>query len=204
VRLPALLVAVATASAAVANPPPVPPAVRRALAGATVEVLPAGCAGVVVESASLVATAGHCVRPGAAPLRVVLADGGERSAAVAAKDDVADQVVLRLDRPAPVAVLAVLGRTPIVGTVLYFHGNPRRPRWQAARLDRVAPCPSLPGLPNALHTSIDGTPGDSGAPLVDLLARVVGLVHGGARCRIATPGARLVRLIDAALEREHA
>ena len=37
-------------------------------------------------------------------------------------------------------------------------------------------------------TSIDGKPGDSGAPLVDLLGRVVGLVHGGVRCRIATPG----------------
>jgi hypothetical protein len=92
---------------------------------------------------------------------------------------------------------------PIAGTVLYFHGNPDRPRWQAARLDRVGACPSLPYLPNALFTSINGTPGDSGAPLVDLLGRIVGLVHGGARCRIATPGDRLVRLIDRVLERQH-
>jgi hypothetical protein len=102
----------------------------------------------------------------------------------------------------PVTPLGVVRRTPIVGTVLYFHGNPERPRWQAARLDRIAPCPSLPDLSRALHTSIDGTPGDSGAPLVDLLGEVVGLVHGGAKCRIATPGDRLARLIDRVLERD--
>src|SRR5262249_8828504 len=100
--------------------------------------------------------------------------------------------------------LGVVRRIPIVGTVLYFHGNPERPRWQAARLDKIAPCPSLPNLGRALHTSIDGTPGDSGAPLVDLLGQVVGLVHGGARCRIATPGDRLARLVDRVLDRQHA
>jgi hypothetical protein len=39
-------------------------------------------------------------------------------------------------------------------------GNPQRPRWQAARLDRIAPCPTLPHLSSALHTSIDGIPRD--------------------------------------------
>jgi hypothetical protein len=45
-------------------------------------------------------------------------------------------------------------------------------------------------------------PGDSGARLVDLLGEVVGLVHGGAKCRIATLGDRLARVIDRVLERE--
>mgnify|MGYP000234512575 CR=1 FL=1 len=34
------------------------------------------------------------------------------------------------------------------------------------RLDRIDVCPSLPHLPDALFTSIQGVPGDSGAPLV--------------------------------------
>ncbi len=195
----ALVLAAATAYA---NPPPVPRQVRDALGAATVEVLPARCTGAVVESPWLIATAKHCVEEGKS-LRVRVA-GAERQAVVVAEDDVADQVVLVLDEPAAVTPLGIVRRIPIAGTVLYFHGNPARPRWQAARLDRVGECPSLPHLPNALFTSIDGTPGDSGAPLVDLLGRVVGLVHGGARCRIATPGDRLVRLVDRVLERQRA
>ena len=50
-------------------------------------------------------------------------------------------------------------------------------------------------LGGALFTSIDGIPGDSGAPIVDAGARVVGLVHGGAQCHIATPSDTLRRLI---------
>ena len=44
-------------------------------------------------------------------------------------------------------------------------------------------------------------PGDSEAPLVDVLGRVVGLVHGGVRCHIATPGDTLGKLVDRVLER---
>jgi len=46
-----------------------------------------------------------------------------------------------------------------------------------------------------LFTTIAGIPGDSGAPLVDSATHVVGLVHGGAQCHIATPSATLQRLI---------
>lgn len=184
-----------------ANPPPVPRAVREALGSASVEVLPARCTGVVVERPWLVATARHCIDRGAA-LRV-RAGTVERGAEVVAEDAVADQVVLVLDAPLAAKPLVAVRRIPIVGTVLYFHGNPLRPRWQSARLDRIGACPSLPGLRGALFTSIDGTPGDSGAPLVDLAGDVVGLVHGGARCRIATPGDHLARLVDEALDRQH-
>src|SRR5262249_55260389 len=136
-------------------------------------------------------------------LRVRSGDGVRRAGGVA-EDDGADQVVLELNEPIAVAPLAVVRRLPIVGTVLYFHGNPERPRWQAARLDKIAPCPSLPALPRALHTSIDGRPGDSGAPLVDLVGDGVGLVPGGAKGRIAAPGDRLARLVDRVLQRQHA
>ena len=86
--------------------------------------------------------------------------------------------------------------------MLYFEGNPSRPRFQSARLDKIGRCPSLPDLPNALFTSIAGVPGDSGAPLVDVVAEVVGLVHGGARCHIATPADTLVRLVHRVLEQD--
>ena len=187
------------ATTAQSNPPPVPFALRKALGAATVLVLPSRCTGVLVETPWLVATAKHCIDDGD-KLRVRIG-GVERAAALVDEDPAADQVLLELDSAVPVTPLGVVRRIPIVGTVLYFHGNPERPRWQAARLDKIAPCPSLPSLSRALHTSIDGTPGDSGAPLVDLVARVVGLVHGGARCRIATPGDRLARLIDRVLQR---
>jgi hypothetical protein len=58
----------------------------------------------------------------------------------------------------------------------------------------------LPALGSALFTTIDGVPGDSGAPIVDSAARVVGLVHGGAQCHIATPSETLRRLIADVLE----
>lgn len=196
------LLIVAITGVARSNPPPVPVAVRKALVAATVLVLPSRCTGAVVDQPWLVATARHCLDDGVR-LRV-RAGGVERDAELVDEDVEADQVVLALASPLSVAPLGLVRRLPIVGTVLYFHGNPASPRWQAARLDRVAPCPSLPGLARALHTSIDGRPGDSGAPLVDLAGDVVGLVHGGARCRIATPGDRLARLVDRVLRRHEA
>jgi len=185
-----------------ANPPPVPAALRKTLAAATVLVLPSRCTGAVIETPWLVATAKHCIDDGA-KLRVRVA-GIERDAELVDEDAAADQVVLALASEVPVTPLGLVRRLPIVGTVLYFRGNPDRPKWQAARLDRIAPCSNLPKLPRALHTSIDGKPGDSGAPLVDLAGQVVGLVHGGPGCRIATPGDRLARLVDRVLQRQHA
>ena len=196
----AVLAATTLAGAAGANPLPVPRTIRAQVAAAVAEVLPAGCGGVLVGDGRLVATALHCVRGGDVDaLRVRFADGVLRPARLAAVDRIADQVVLRLASPARAAPLVVARRPPIVGTVLYFAGNPDRPRWQDSRLDRIGTCPSLPDLPDALFTSIHGVPGDSGSPLVDGAAQVVGLVHGGAQCHIATPGTRLAPLVERAL-----
>jgi hypothetical protein len=129
-------------------------------------------------------------------LHVRFTDGTRRSAWVEAIDRDADQALLILDEPVAITPLVVARRRQISGTVLYFEGNPAKPRFQRARLDHIGRCPSLPNLPNALFTSIHGVPGDSGAPLVDAAVRVVGLVHGGAQCEIATPAETLARLLD--------
>jgi S1-C subfamily serine protease len=197
----ALGCAIACAAPAPANPPAVPLAVRRALRESSVLVLPSGCGGVLAASRELVATALHCVDRDAA-LRVRTSAGATLGARVEAVDADADQALLRLERPAAVPPLDIARRPPIDGTVVYFQGNPKRPRPQDARVDHRGRCESLPRLPDALFTSIRGTPGDSGSPLVDGAAQIVGLVHGGSRCQIATPATRLARLVDRALGRE--
>jgi S1-C subfamily serine protease len=167
--------------------------VREALRAASVVVETTGCAGVVAEHPQIIVTARHCVE--GQKLRVRLSTGAVRMAWVGATNDATDQAVLFLEEPSGVEPLTLVRRRQIPGTVLYFEGNPDRPRFQSARLDRIGVCPSLPQLQDALFTSIQGAPGDSGAPLVDGAARVVGLVHGGAQCHIATPSATLQRLI---------
>jgi hypothetical protein len=177
----------------------VPPAIRRALHASSVQLEPIGCTGVVAASPEIVLTARHCVPGDTARVQVRFADGSEQTADVAAVDDAADQAVLRLREPAAIVPLPLVRRPLIAGTVLFFEGHPSRPRFQSARLDRIGQCPGLPKLQNALFTSIDGVPGDSGAPLVDGLARVVGLVHGGPNCHIVTPADTLGRLVDRVL-----
>jgi hypothetical protein len=91
-------------------------------------------------------------------LRVRLSTGDVRTAWVVATNSASDQAVLFLEEPAGVAPLDLVRRPQIPGTVLYFSGHPDRPRFQSARLDKIGRCPSLPDLPNALFTTIDGMP----------------------------------------------
>jgi S1-C subfamily serine protease len=191
------LALLATTTPARSEQPAGSAAVRRALH--TASVVLDGCSGVLAESPGVVVTARHCVKSEGQELRVRFTNGASRQAWVAAIDEVSDQALLLVEDPPPITPLPLVHRRPIVGTVLYFEGNPARARFQSARLDRIGLCPSLPNLPNALFTSIHGVPGDSGAPLVDGAARIVGLVHGGAQCRIATPADTLGRLIDRVL-----
>jgi len=175
--------------------------VRRALHLTSVEVQSSGCSGALAESRQLIVTAAHCVE-NVQRVIVRFTTGWRRAAWVVAVDEVADQAVLFLEDPVPLQPLRIVRRRQIPGTVLYFEGHPARPRFQSARLDKVGRCSSLPALPNALFTSVNGTPGDSGAPIVDAAARIVGLVHGGARCHIATPADTLLRLVDGVLGRD--
>ena len=197
-----MLVLVATlAATAVAwsAPPGGDLAVRQALHAASVIVEPSGCGGALAETPTLVVTAKHCIDKGR-DLSVRFVTGARREARLVATDAAADQVVLMLSDPVPIMPLAIVHRRQVPGTVLYFEGNPKNPRFQTVRLERIGVCPSLPDLPNALFTSLQGTPGDSGSPIVDGAARIVGLVHGGAQCQIATPSDTLARLVDRVLE----
>jgi len=189
------VLAAAPAGSAEASALAVPRSVRAALDAATVLVLPSRCAGVVVERPTLVATARHCVGGADDAVRVRLDGGTEITGRVVVLDDRTDQVIIRLGEAAPVEPLPIARRSLIRGTVLYFQGNPERPRPQDVRLDDIGTCGSLPELPDAFFTSIRGTPGDSGSPVVDGGAEVVGLVHGGARCHIVTPAKRLLPLV---------
>lgn len=170
-----------------------PPAVEEAVLRASV-LVGGGCSGVLVDGPDLVLTAEHCVDAGATH-RLRFSDGSERTGWVAGVDHAADQALLLLEEPVGLKPLMLVRQPPIAGTVLYFAGNPKNPRFQEAKLERTGRCPSLPALGDALFTTIDGIPGDSGAPIVDAGARVVGLVHGGAQCHIATPSDTLRRLI---------
>lgn len=170
-----------------------PPGVEEAILRASV-LVGGGCSGVLVDGPDLVLTAEHCIDGGATHV-LRFSDGAERTGWVAGVDHAADQALLLLEEPVALKPLMLVRQPPIAGTVLYFAGNPKNPRFQEAKLERTGRCPSLPALGGALFTSIDGIPGDSGAPIVDAGARVVGLVHGGAQCHIATPSDTLRRLI---------
>ncbi len=190
----ALVIAAALLASSVVPVGAAPAGVEQALSTAAVLLDGGRCSGVLVDGPDLVLTAEHCVT-GEATHQLTFSDGAKRTGWVAGVDHVADQALLLLEEPVTLKPLQLVRQLPIAGTVLYFAGNPRSPRFQEAKLERTGRCPSLPGLGSALFTTIDGVPGDSGAAIIDSAARVVGLVHGGAQCHIATPSDTLRRLI---------
>ncbi len=158
-----------------------------ALARATVTV-GGRCAGVVATGGVHVVTAAHCLMEHEDAVPLALHDGTPAMGVVAHVDREADVAVLFLESPVAIDGLSFSDELPDEGSAAYFAGRfDRGATLQAIMVERLAPCPSLPGVPRALHTSLRGVPGDSGAPVVDGDLRVVGLVHGGARCSIAAP-----------------
>jgi S1-C subfamily serine protease len=172
--------------------------IERAVHEATVRVAP-DCAGVVAEERDLVFTAAHCVR-GQSSVELTFASGATATAWVVAVDRVADQALLVLETAAPVAPLALARRRSFAGTMLYFAGNPRTARFREVALARVGRWPALPLLQNALFTTVVGSPGDAGAPLVNTAGRVVGIVHGGRHFDVGTPAHTLRRLVARLLD----
>jgi S1-C subfamily serine protease len=154
---------------------------------ATVMFAPPTCTGVVVGDAAHAITAGHCIGSQSA-VQLVLYDGTRTQGVVEHLDRAHDVALLRLQRPAPVTPLGVAAQLPRVGDALYFGGRrDRKGSAQVFAVLRLGRCPSLPGVTNAIFTNLRARKGDSGAPLVNRALEVVGLVHGGARCNIATP-----------------
>ncbi|HEU5075823.1 MAG TPA: serine protease [Polyangiaceae bacterium] len=169
-------------------------AYRAEVARATVLVLGESCTGFVAEAPDLVVTAAHCIPY---PKRRVDVRGAAGQTLVARLDRIdrdTDLALLRLAVVLPVVPLRLSERVPAPGDRLMFVGRgDRGNKPQLARVEKLDRCPSLPRVPNAVFTSVAARPGDSGAPLVDANLRVVGLVHGGARCHIAAPVATLAR-----------
>lgn len=170
------------------------------LQDATVTLEPARCAGVVAGDPSFVLTAAHCLQADEGRVEVSFRDGGRLSGKVIELDRRQDLALIRLDEPAPVRALTVADALPPAGMAGLFAGrNDYGGPVQQIEVERLGRCPSLPGVPQALFTSLRGKKGDSGAPVVDEQLRVVGLVHGGAACSIAAPTADFATVIDQAI-----
>lgn len=166
---------------------------QEAVDRATLLLLPAKCAGVIVSDSSHAITAAHCIGQETEFL-VELHDGRRITANVSQLDRQRDVALLTLEQPVPVTPLGIALDMPRLGDALYFGGRrDRQGSQQIFAVLKIGHCPSLPSVPNAIFTNLRARKGDSGAPLVNRRMEVVGLVHGGATCNIAAP---LVGLAD--------
>ena len=170
---------------------------RDYVAQATLLIIPTSCTGFVAGRPDQIVTAAHCIPVGVRRVEVS-AHGKRYVARLDRLDRDTDLALLRLDHPLAVLPLSLSPKLPKPGEHVLFVGRSDRTRnVQIATVKKLARCPSLPKVPKALFTSLNAQPGDSGAPLVDARLRVVGLVHGGARCHIAAPVAPLAEQLEA-------
>ncbi|MFP2933441.1 serine protease, partial [Pyxidicoccus sp. 3LG] len=130
---------------------------------ATVTLDAGHCAGVVVEDGWHALTAAHCVRTAGTRVEVSFQDGQRLGGTYVDVDRGRDVAVIRLDDRAPVRPLDVADAIPAPGDALVFAGRNDRPgEPQEAMLERLGRCPSLPGVPAALFTTMHGEPGGLG------------------------------------------
>lgn len=170
---------------------------------ATVTMEPSRCAGVLVEDGRHVLTAAHCVREGERRLSFETFQGRRVQGEVEALDRARDMALVHLDEEVEAVALRLSHAPPEPGDALFFGGRNDRPgAEQRLHLERRGRCPSLPGVPDALFTTMRGEKGDSGAPLLDADGEVVGLVHGGAACHIAAPTAVFAQRVQSTVGAE--
>lgn len=171
---------------------------RDYVAQATVLILGPSCTGFVAEAPYFIVTAAHCVPEQAERLRVQAYDGKRYTTRVDRIDRDTDLALLRLNHPLPIPPLTLATELPARRAPLLFAGRSDRPEAaQIAAVERIGRCPSLPRVDKVIFTSINARPGDSGAPVVDDELKVVGIVHGGARCHILAPVVSLARQLAA-------
>ena len=172
--------------------------VSERLSQASVIVVPKACAGSVVETTSHVLTAAHCIPEGMTDLPVKLKDGREVSGRLEFLDFTRDLALLHLDQPATAVPLKLALDAPDPGDRVQAFGRFDRTRKaQKARVEKLGRCPSLPGVDDAVFTTINAKPGDSGGPIVNRELEVVAVIHGGAACHIAAPVYPLTRVLAA-------
>ncbi len=173
---------------------------RKGVEDASVILADKACSGVVVGDTRHVATAAHCLPGRLDIIEVRHRSLGKRTGKLVYRDNGRDLALLELDEPLEVNPLELSSRIPAHGETLYFAGRIDRfrlgSRLQRAKVERIDRCPSLPEMRDALFTSLNARPGDSGAPLLDAHGRVLALVHGGARCHIAVPTYPLVAALQ--------
>ncbi|HEV8248005.1 MAG TPA: serine protease [Polyangiaceae bacterium] len=186
--------AVGPAHAQAATPSERPISDRERVLQASVIVVPKACAGSVVASHVHVLTAAHCIPAGADRVDVKLRSGRTLGSRVEYLNVDRDLALLHLDEAVAFEPLELVDRLPLPGDDLFFLGRfDRNRRGQHAGVVKLGRCPSLPNIDDAVFTSINAKPGDSGAPIVDNQLRVVAIIHGGAACHIAAPVYALTR-----------
>jgi S1-C subfamily serine protease len=165
------------------------PQARARVLEASVIVVPKACAGALVQTTSHVLTAAHCIPTGDDRVLVKLKSGQQIDSRVEFLDQERDLALLHLDTPARARPLELSLGLPKPGEKLTFVGRFDRAarKAQSARVLKLGRCPSLPSIDDAVFTSLQAKPGDSGAPIVDSKLRVVAVVHGGSACHIAAP-----------------
>jgi S1-C subfamily serine protease len=149
--------------------------------GATQEQATATGSGFVIDGLGHILTAAHLVS-GATRLGVAFQDGATRTAQVLGVDNSSDVGVLRVDPAGLVLHPVTLGssRSLEVGEDIAVIGDPlgfdrSLSTGVVSGLDRTIEAPSGFTIAHAIQTDAALNPGNSGGPLLDSRARVIGI-----------------------------
>jgi len=147
--------------------------------GASAEDATSG-AGVIVNADGQILTARHVVT-GAQAVQVTFADGTQTTAKIASEEPASDIAVLVPATPPSVIVPAVLGGGVNVGDDVYAVGHPlglvdSLTAGVVSGLDRTIPVAGGANLTGLIQFDAAVNPGNSGGPLLNRAAQVVGIV----------------------------